>query len=47
MCGTVLALGLFTGMAVVWRGSATHSKGVEIGGGVLLVAAVITAAIVG
>jgi hypothetical protein len=47
MCGTLLALGLFTGIAVVWRGNSTHSKGLEIGGAVLLVAAIITAAIVG
>jgi hypothetical protein len=47
MCGTLLALGLFTGIAVVWGGNSIHSKGVEIVGAVLLVAAVVIAAMVG
>jgi hypothetical protein len=44
MCWTLLTLGLFTGTAVLWRGGSTHSRGLEIGGVVLLVAAVIAGA---
>jgi hypothetical protein len=44
MCWTLLTLGLFTGTAVLWRGGSTHSRGLEIGGVVLLAAAVIAGA---
>jgi hypothetical protein len=44
MCWTLLTLGLFTGTAVLWRGGSTHSRGLEISGVVLLLAAVIAGA---
>ena len=47
MCWTLLTIGLFTGSAVVWRGTSTHSRGLEISGMVLLVAGVIAGVVYG
>ena len=47
MCWTLLTLGLSAGTVVLWRGGSTHNDGVKIGGGLLLVAGVIVAAVAG
>jgi hypothetical protein len=47
MCWTLLSIGLFTGSAVVWRGSRARSRGLEISGMVLLVAGVIAGVVFG
>jgi hypothetical protein len=47
MCWTMLALGLFTGSAVLWRGGSIHSEALKLVGAALLVTAVIAGAYFG